>query len=272
MRSCFVSFLFPLILLLWVAQTGKSDYIVGTSGPSLYSINPSSGAVTTLGGAAGVQAIGSSFVPYTFFVDTPNIYLESYPQSALVNGPWACPTCSPYFISDIVYDPASNTLFGFMQGGAESIVSALTDTGPISGLTSFPLSQSLVLSGFRFSVPFGDSAYMAYINGLGMYVTDGTGAYWLNVSTDTVTHMPSPNLSGVTGLVYDPDDGKVVVAAGNAISDIDPLTGQITVLNNNAPAMNGIALVDTSPEPSTFLLMACGLLCLAAFAICRKHA
>ena len=79
--------------------------------------------------------------------------------------------------------------------------------------------------------------------------------------------------SRITGLAYDIDTDRLIATGGNLTHQmepigpgyiylLDPRTGQVTVLNDDAPNMFGIAKINPLglPEPSTLALVAFGVI------------
>jgi hypothetical protein len=159
-------------------------------------------------------------------------------------------------------------LFALTSGG----LFLLTETGtPIPGA---PYSQLLSASYIGVGVPYSSISLIVAIPGLGLYGYGTAGSFSINETTGAATALPTLANYGpiITGLAYDPDSGQLIGASGSApgspgppvsasdIYDIDPLTGQVTLLNSDAPDMFGITYVSSTPEPSSIFLLAAGIL------------
>jgi len=280
----------PIVVFSYCLNVGLSATIVGIgnygdplSTPGiLYAVNPITGAVTQVGPSGTTNSffpISSSPVPGSYFASSPiNQYLLSYPQAGAIDTTvfalWNCP-CQPGGVGDYAYDSSNGKLFGLTQFGLVQ----LTDSG--TGFPGHPASHQLTASviGSAHALPVST---FEFIQGLGLYGTDGINAFLINETTGALTPLPSliypfsPSSPGplpaITGLAYDPDTGRLIGTAGSLglsgsqqstgyIYGIDPLSGQVTVLNSSAPNMFGLAAV-TTPEPSTVFLLSAGLLCL----------
>lgn len=258
--------------LVFSSALVQADVIIGFNA-GIRTIDPLTGAVyppdntgVTQQGLAFVDSPGP--IPGTYFVVTPNRLLVPLIPGSGVGVRWI-DDCGCVLRG--AYDSSTGTLFGL--GGLGQVV-LLTDTGQ-----SGPVPDSHLI---HVSSPIGvipSASVIVYIQGLGLYGTDGHNAYVLNATTGNTTTLPSLVYGGpaITGLAYDPVSGRLIGVSGNLnappgttsdIWNINPLTGQITLLNADAPYMYGIASVIT-PEPSSMFLLAVGTLCLLLLRLSR---
>lgn len=107
---------------------------------------------------------------------------------------------------------------------------------------------------------------MEYVEGLGLYGLDKYSGYLISELTGKVTPLASlyPSSAPITGLAYDPDSGRLLGSSGNPYGQrkiylVDPTSGAVTVLNDNAPNLHGIAAVLVTPEPRSAWLVVTGL-------------
>ena len=103
-----------------------------------------------------------------------------------------------------------------------------------------------------------------YIPGLGLYGTDGIGAGYL-INETTGHASPLAPLTGVlmpiTGLAYSFDTNRLIASSGNLLGtgpgmiyQLDPLTGQATLLNDQAANLVGIAYTTIPETQPTWML------------------
>ena len=274
-----------LLVVSFCATMAQSATIVGIGNGDmsfpgiLYSVDPITGAVTPVGPAgvhSGYIPISSSPVAGSYFAISPvNHYNLSYPQAGAFNTPgfasWECGCVfNNQFTFDYAYDSSNGKLFTILEQGGSQNFAQLIDTG--TEIPGRPASHALAPSIIRSSSDFSATLIMEVVQGLGLYATDGHNAFLIDENTGTETPLPSLAYAGptITGLAYDPDSGRLIGTAGmfnpppgmtGYIYSINPLSGQVTVLNSHAPDMIGLAAVLT-PEPPTALLLACGFLCL----------
>ncbi len=248
---------------------------------NLLSVDPFTGAVTTVGpsGTAGYYfPISSSPVASSYFALSPiNHYLLKYPQAGAYGTPdfalWDIfpihnvPNPGP---EDFAYDSVSGRLFALARGfeGMPAGLLELHDTGaPIS---SSPNSHLLSGTYIARAPDFPAMTLIEAIDGVGLFGTDGHAAYMINEVTGLVTVLPPLVYAGptLTGIAYDPDSGRLIGVNGplfpiggvspiSSVFRIEPMTGQVTLLNSNAPGMHGLAGVNV-PEPGSVLLVAAG--------------
>jgi len=254
--------------LVFSSALVQADVIIGFNA-GIRTIDPLTGAVyppdntgVTQQGLAFVDSPGP--IPGTYFVVTPNRLLVPLIPGSAVAVRWIDVCGLTTCVSRGAYDSSTGTIFGLEAFGQ---VVLLTDTGQ-----SGPVPDSHLI---HVSSPIGvipSASVIVYIQGLGLYGTDGHNAYVLNATTGNTTTLPSLVYGGpaITGLAYDPVSGRLIGVSGNLnappgttsdIWNINPLTGQITLLNADAPYMYGIASVIT-PEPASVFLLAGGALSL----------
>lgn len=258
---------------------------------NLLSVDPITGVVTTLGpsGAGGFYVpISSSPVASSYFAVSPvNHYLLKYPQAGAQGTPdfamWDVPnTGNAPPVWDFAYDSSTDRLFGLTSGlgPAPAGLVRLYDTGvPIVGSpNSHALSETYIAQ----APDFPAITLIEAIDGVGLFGTDGHAAYMINEVTGLVTVLPPLVYAGpaLTGIAYDPDTGRLIgvngplfpIGGGSPITNvfrIEPMTGQVTLLNSNAPGSYGLAGVNV-PEPGSMLLAVAGVL--AVMVLRRRRA
>jgi hypothetical protein len=256
--------------LLWFGISAQCEPIIGIgngiggSAGVLYSINPLTGAVNAIGLSGtsnGYYPISSGPIAGSYFAISPvNHYLESYSQPGTTQPPfgqWEYHG-GGFFLTDFAFDSSNGKLFSLTEstalGGPEGLVQ-LTNTGPYAACPTVNC-YNLAATGIAQAPALPNLSIIEYINGLGLYGTDGHNAYLINETTGATTQLPDLTYTGpiITGLAYDPDSGRLIGVAGSlpglggsggpsTIYDIDPLTGAVNVLNANAPDMYGLAAV-----------------------------
>jgi hypothetical protein len=271
--------------LLWLSISARSEPIIGIGNGGnqaslgvLYSIDPLTGAVTA------IRATGDGFffpispgpIAGSYFVLSPvNHYLESYSQPGTTQAPfgqWEYHG-GGFFLTDFAFDSSNGKLFSLTEssalGGPEGLVQ-LTNTGPYSACPAGTSCYNLAAASIAQAPALPSLSIIEYINGLGLYGTDGHNAYLINETTGATTRLPDLAYTGpiITGLAYDPDSDRLIGVSGtfpgtgpggpSTIYDIDPLTGAVSVLNSDAPDMYGLAAI-AIPEPSTLSLLGAGL-------------
>ncbi|MFN0167635.1 MAG: hypothetical protein ACKV22_14510 [Bryobacteraceae bacterium] len=113
---------------------------------------------------------------------------------------------------------------------------------------------------------------MEFVPGLGLYGTDGTTTgYLIDPATGraTLLHPLIGSFSPLNGLAYSTESGRLIASSADylgstpgRIYNIDPVSGAVTLLNDQAPSLVGIAEI-TIPEPRLGWLFASGLAALA---------
>ena len=274
----------PVLVLSFFPTAAYSSIIVGigndfgNSPPQtpgiLYAVDPLTGNVTAVGPSgthAGYYPISSSPVPYSYFALSPvNHYNLSYPQAGSFGTTgfslWDGNMSSGPIYGDYAYDSSTGQLFALTYATTTlpEMLVRLNDTGvPIPGA---PNSHFLSYTTLAFPA---NLSIIEWIPGLGLYATDGHNAFAINETTGVSTPLPQLMYVGptITGMAYDDATGRLIATGGllgaapgtrGSIYDVDWLTGQVTVLNGNAPDMVGLAAVDL-PEPSPIALIGSGL-------------
>jgi len=274
----------PVLVLVSISAMARAEPIVGIGNGDiaqhgiLYSVDPISGAVAPLGPSgtsAGFYPVSPSPVVGSYFALSPvNHYLLTYPKAGTLDSPeFSLWDNSLVGLGDYAYDSSNGKLFALRLGLQNAPPAAglvlLTDTG-----TSFPNrpnSHSLTATLLASAPVFPALSLIEYIQGFGLYGTDGHAAYLIDETTGAATQLPSLAYTGpiITGLAYDPASGRLIGTSGSLfpstnmrsyIYGINPLTGQVTVLNSDAPNMFGLSAVSI-PEPSAMFLLAVGILC-----------
>ena len=267
----------PILGIVLFSVCAQSEPIVGignaggfSSSGVLYSINPLNGSVTAIGPSGTTNwyyPVSSGPVAGSYFALSPiNHYLIGPNEPIGTNTPpfgqWECYSCFTIGLGDFAFDPSNGELFSLSitSNGTQGLVQ-LTNTGRYFGGCPVPNCYNLTASFIAQAPAFPALTLIEYINGLGLYGTDGHAAYLINEKTDETTQLPSLAYGGpiITGLADDPDSGRLIGVSGTLLGaagstsdiyNIDPLSGAVTLLNSNAPDMFGIAAVST-PEPSS---------------------
>lgn len=246
----------------------------------LHSVDPFTGTVTALGPSGTFGAnyfpISASPVPYSYFALSPiNHYLLKYPQAGTWGTPdfalWEAITDAPFYFTDYAFDSSTGRLFALTPGSQRFPASLLElhDTG--APIPFAPNSHALSWSSISQAPAFPVMTLIEAIDGVGLFGTDGIAAYLIDEVTGSVTALPPLIYDGplFTGIAYDPDSGRLIGVAGLAspipgsssssqIFRIEPMTGEVTLLNADAPALYGLAGVNV-PEPCSFVLMTSGI-------------
>ncbi|HEY4901215.1 MAG TPA: PEP-CTERM sorting domain-containing protein [Terriglobales bacterium] len=239
-------------LLAFMAVSASAGTIIwgGTPDYGGYFVDPASG--TTLPAPGGILTFGASSSPYGgwVFVTTP-INIWKVPVMAAGN-PQALGSCLD--CGDLAFDTQAGALYAIGPAGQLYTVDY---SCPFFDCTPTPLGVNMPgVQGIDF------------VSGRGLYGADINGLLWfLDPKTLQLKPIGDTGVFGITDLGYDSLSQRLIAVSvgikcfqcgpqSGMIWSINPLTAQAVLLNDNAPAMYGLA--EITPEPGSMILFATG--------------
>jgi len=284
---------------------GSVNYFNATSGAFILNTTVPGNTMSVPGqmanGPNGNLYVADGAGAVDVFNPTTGAYLSQFGSSQLVTPSGLVFTSAgDFYISDSSggngfvdeFDASGNYLGQPIAPGADgmSFPNALT-IGPDGNLyiadegngdiykynfTTLVLSVFATDAGAALNLVFGPNGnlyVMSSLNGGTVDVFNGTGGY-ISAFGDTSTALGAGSL----GMAFGPD-GNLYVADSNGVDIVDGITGNVTgnfiSVNNNPTVINPTFLTfqppgSSTPEPSTFLLGALGLIVIGSLRAARK--
>ena len=263
-----------VLVLIAAAPAARASTLYGIdwSTGTLWNVNSSTGATTSIGSTSMIEPVGIAFSPggtlYGLDEQTNKLYTinENTGATTLVT------TISIFQLieGDIAFG-ADGTLYGIQDDhfGELQLFTIDTTTGATTDVGA-------IIS----NITDNDLSAMAFDSSGNLWVYDQGASKLYTVSTSTGAILTSVDLSvtgtGVTaGMSFDPATGTLYLATGVGTEDlytVNTSTGVMTLVGTTGENLSGLAFAPSSvPEPSSWAMLLIGGLCMGAGFVRRLH-
>ncbi len=194
---------------------------------------------SSTGGGTPASSTVSSATASSSPSQTPSSTRQATPTTLIAGGPWGAELIDHQTFQGLAPVSAGGSLYGYSNGSLvriDSVTGAIAATAPFKGALSNP-------------VIVGNTVWVVWSNSGGNVVLHGYNAQTLAQAASVLVPATGRVSSTGDGILASGPDGRLYVAAGVSVVEVDPASGQIMQrIYLTAGTANSVAL---SPDGST---------------------